>query len=164
MNVPGTSGAAAVTEAVTAGACRMMRDMGYSPLREFKLSSGRRADIGGLNRRGRIAIVEVKASVADLRGDAKWRDYLAHCDCFYFAVAEDFPSHILDEACFLPERTGLIIADRFGGVVRRLGREEPMNAARRKVETLRFARRAADRLHHLSETESAPGPLFLTLR
>lgn len=160
MNIPGTLPAAIVTEAVTAGACRLMRDMGFSPLTEFKLGSGRRADIGGLNGRGRMAIVEVKASVSDLRGDSKWTDYLAYCDCFYFAVAEDFPLAIFEEPAFLPDRAGLMITDRFGGVVRRLAREEPMNAARRRSETLRFARRAAGRLHRLSEAAATQNPLF----
>jgi hypothetical protein len=141
----------ALTEAVTLGACRLMRDMGFSPMMEVKLGNGRRADIAGLNRRGRIAIVEVKTSLADLKGDAKWPEYLAFCDCFYFAVPEGFALAVLAEPAFLPERTGLIVADRFGGAVRRLAAEVPMNGARRRVETLAFARRAAGRLHRQVE-------------
>lgn len=164
MNYMGTSGdmkqpVSALTEAVTLGACRLMRDMGFSPLTEVKLGNGRRADIAGLNRRGKLAIVEVKASLVDLRGDAKWPDYLAFCDCFYFAVPEQFSVSVLDEDVFLPERTGLIIADRFGGVVRRMAAEVPMNAARRRVETLAFARRAAGRLHRQVIGESLPAAL-----
>jgi hypothetical protein len=128
MNIIGTSGvvgqkAAPLTEAVTLGACRLMRDMGFSPM------------------------MEVKTSLADLRGDAKWPEYLAFCDCFYFAVPEGFALAVLEEQMFLPERAGLIVADRFGGAVRRMAAEVPMNGARRRVETLAFARRAAGRLH-----------------
>lgn len=152
-----------VTAAVTEGACRLMRDMGFSPLTEFKLGNGRRADIAAINRRGMLAIVEVKASQADIQADGKWPDYLAFCDCFYFAVPENFPLAILDEAAHRPERTGVIVADRFGGAVRRPAPEMKMNAARRRTETLRFARKAAMRLHRevYGDADTAPMPLVL---
>ena len=152
-----------VTEAVTLGTCRLMREMGFSPLTEFKLGNGRRADIAAINRRGMLTIAEVKATPDDFRADRKWPDYLAFCDCFYFAVPESFPLSLLDDTAGWPERTGIIVADRFGGAVRRPAPEVKMNAGRRRTETLRFARKAAARLHrHLyGEGEMAPQPLIL---
>jgi hypothetical protein len=49
-------------------------------------------------------------------------------------------------ADFAPDRTGLIIADRFDAEVLREAPWTALNAARRRVETLRFARRAAGRV------------------
>lgn len=130
------SGAAAITR----GAGRLLRDMGFEVLEEFKLTSRRRADIAGLDRKGRFVIVEVKSSLADFRADAKWPDYLAHCDAFYFAVADDFPADIL------PADEGLIIADAFHGAIQRPAAERPMNGNRRRHQILSFAQQAARRL------------------
>lgn len=136
------------------GVSRMLRSMGYTPLAEFKLSSSRRVDVAGLNRRGMMAAVEIKTTLADLKGDQKWSEYLPYCDCFYFAVPPTFPQEVFRDETFLPERTGLVIADRFNGQVVREAAEVRMNAARRRTETLRFARKAAGRLHRLDD----PGP------
>ena len=78
--------------------------------------------------------------MADFRGDSKWQDYLPFCDRFYFAVGEDFPQDLI------PEETGLIIADAYGGAILREPAYEKLAAARRKAVTLRFARLAAARL------------------
>ena len=94
---------------VSRGVCRLLADLGYATITEFTLKNGRRADVAGLDKRGKIIIVEVKSSAADFRSDAKWPEYLEHCDEFFFAVAEDFPHDIL------PAEHGLIIADRWGG-------------------------------------------------
>jgi hypothetical protein len=107
--------------------------------------NGRRADVVGIDRAGRLAIAEIKSCQADFDADGKWSDYLPFCDLFYFAVADDFPRAIL------PEGEGLIIADGFGGAVVRDSVERPLAAARRKAVTLRFARQAAARMAYLLE-------------
>ena len=53
-----SSGAAALAR----GVGRLLHDMGYASLTEFRLSSGRRADVAGLDRKGVIIIVENRAS------------------------------------------------------------------------------------------------------
>lgn len=128
-----------VTAALTRGVCRLFRDLDYAPLQEFKLANGRRADVAALDRRGRLAIVEVKSCRADFESDMKWAEYLGYCDLFYFAVDRTFP------CALLPASEGLIVADAYGGAIMRDAEERPMNAARRKAVTLRFARQAARR-------------------
>jgi hypothetical protein len=137
--------APAQTVAVTRGAHRLMFDMGYDCLGEFTFRSGRRADLIGMNRAGRIAIVEVKVSVADFRGDTKWQDYLEWCDAFYFAVPGEFPHDLL------PADHGLIVADAWGGEVLRPSFAGAIHASRRKALTLQFGRVAARRLAGLDD-------------
>lgn len=124
---------------LTRGVARLFRDLGLAPLPEFSMPNGRRADIAGLDQKGRFVIAEIKSCAADFTADGKWRDYLPFCDAFYFAVAEAFPREML------PCEEGLIIADGFGGAVLRAAVERPLAAARRKAVTLRFARQAAAR-------------------
>jgi hypothetical protein len=131
---------------VARGVGRLFASMGISSLTEFPLGSGRRVDMAGLDGKGRLCVVEIKVSVADLRADRKWTDYLDYCDQFYFAVPEAFPRTLLEQEPYLPGRAGLIIANRFEAACLRGASAVPMNAARRKAETLRFARRAAERL------------------
>lgn len=123
------------------GVGRLLADMGYGVLTEFKLAGGRRVDVIGLNDRSEFAIVEIKSSVADFRSDRKWRDYLPFCDRFYFAVAADFPRAILPEGC------GIIVADGYGAAIRRPAEEAAVNAARRRRQLVRFALAASSRLH-----------------
>jgi len=47
---------------------------------------------------------------------------------------------------YLPEKRGLIVADRYDAVLAREAAYRPLAAARRKSELLHFARRAARRL------------------
>lgn len=123
------------------GVSHLFHDLGFCVLVEFPLGTGRRVDVAGLHRDGAIAIAEVKTTVTDFRADKKWPEYLAFCDRFYFAVPEGFPFDVL------PERAGLIVADRFGGsVLRPAPAAEAVAPARRKAFTLRFARTAAFRL------------------
>ena len=125
------------------GVCRLLEALGYVPLFEVPLASGRRADVLGLAASGRFAIAEVKSSLADFRTDQKWQDYRPHCDRFYFAVPSGFPREVL------PRDTGLIIADRFGA---ELIREAPLNemtASVRRRQAVRFGRVAANRLRFL---------------
>lgn len=126
-----------ITAQVTRGAARLLADLGHAPLAEVTLPNGRRADLMGLDRKGRILIVEVKSSIEDFRTDAKWGEYLPYCDAFAFAVAPEFPREIL------PDEPGLIICDGFGGAVLREPPSTPLAGARRKALTLAFARLAA---------------------
>ena len=112
---------------------------------EVALPNGRRADLMAIDSKGRLAIVEIKISKADLLQDGKWRDYLEYCDRFFWAVPEALCA-ILEGDRFLPSEAGLLVADRYDAVILREAVDRPLAAARRKAETLRFARRAARRL------------------
>lgn len=137
-----------VTAALTRGVARLFVDLGFLPLPEFTLVNGRRADLMGLDDRGRFVIAEIKSCRADFEADAKWEDYLDYCDAFYFAVASDFPNELL------PAEEGLIIADAFGGAIIRAAAERPLAAARRKAVTLRYARQAASRAYFARDPQS----------
>lgn len=99
----------------------------------------------GIDAKGKLTIVEIKVSKADLTGDAKWTDYLDYCDQFFWAVPPTLAG-LLDEDRFLPDTAGVIVADRYDAAVIREAPDRPLAAARRKAELLRFARRAARRL------------------
>jgi len=142
---------------VRRGTCRLLVRAGVAPLAEVPLGGGRRADILGIDAQGRLTLVEIKVSLADLRGDRKWPEYLDYCDRFFWAVPPGFPLGLFDTPDFQPDRTGLIIADRFDGEDVRAAPWVPLNTSRRKAETLRFARRAALRLQGLSDPDQAVG-------
>ncbi len=84
---------------------------GYSPILEFTLPNGRRLDVAAMGPGGEMLGVEIKVALADLRGDSKWPEYLDYCDLFYFAIPPDFPPE------HVPQQTGLIVADRYGGAI-----------------------------------------------
>jgi len=140
---------------VARGTLRLLHAMGWAGLREVPLPNGRCADIQALGPGGRIAIVEIKVSLADLRGDAKWPEYLPWCDRFYWAVPPGFPLAPFADAERGVGRTGLIVADAFGGAVLAEPVEVALAGARRRAETLRFATRAAGRV-----MAAADGGLF----
>ena len=83
---------------------------------------------------------------ADLRGDGKWPDSLESCDRFFWAVPAGFNLSPFEEDHFRPDCCGLMVADRYDAAILREAPVRPLPAARRKVETLRFARRAARRI------------------
>lgn len=112
---------------------------------EVPLANGRRADLMALDSKGCFTIVEIKVSRADLLGDGKWIDYLDHCDRFFWAVPPSLAT-LLEQERFLPGEAGLIVADRYDAAILRAAAHRPLAPARRKAETLRFARRAARRL------------------
>lgn len=118
---------------------------GFACLCEVPLGNGRRADLVGIGARGEVALVEVKVSAADLRGDRKWTDYLDYCDEYWWAVPEGPLAGIVADAAYLPDRSGLLIADGYEAAVIRPAPVVPLNAARRRAELLRFARCAAHR-------------------
>ncbi len=146
---------AALTTDVLRGTCRWLLRAGISPLAEVPLGNGRRADILGLDGAGRLTLIEIKVSLADLRGDRKWPEYLDHGDRFFWAVPAGLPLDDLYAPAFRPDETGLLVADRFDAELLRDAPWRPMNAARRKAETLNLARRAANRWLGLVDPESA---------
>ena len=113
---------------------------------EVPLPNGRRADMMAIDSSGMITIVEIKVSRADLLGDCKWPDYLEYCDHFFWAVPAGFDLAPFEQPCFEPGVCGLLVADRYDAAVLREAPLRKLAAARRKAETLRFARRAARRL------------------
>jgi len=136
---------------VARSVCRLLFRQGIVGQCEVPLGNGRRADVIGIDEAGRITLVEVKVSLADLRSDAKWPEYLDYCDRFFWAVPDEFALDTFDDPRFMPDRAGLIVADRYDAAVVREAASVPLNAARRKAETLRFARRAAQRLLWISD-------------
>jgi hypothetical protein len=124
-----------------------LRSLGFSPLAELPLPSGRRADLVALNERGDIWIVEIKSSLADLRADSKWEDYRFHCDRLFFAFTRDLPCEIF------PPDTGLIVADAYGAHMHCEAPEHRLPAATRKAMMLRFATTAAQRLARLADPD-----------
>jgi hypothetical protein len=140
---------------VLRGTCRWLLRAGVSPLAEVPLAGGRRADILGVDAAGRLTLVEIKISLADLRGDRKWPDYLDHCDRFFWAVPAGLPLDDLLTPAFRPVETGLIVADRFDAEVVRDAPWQTLNAARRKAITLNLARRAAIRWLSLIDPDGA---------
>ncbi len=99
---------------------------------------------------GTMLGVEIKVSVADLKGDLKWPEYLEFCELFYFAIPPDFPDR------HVPPGTGLIVADRYGGAIIRPAMRAPLHASRRKAVTLGFAKVAAERLAAVLELADNP--------
>ncbi|WP_258046804.1 MmcB family DNA repair protein [Sphingomonas folli] len=153
VDSPGPLCAADVARGVT----RMLLRHELTAIPEVPLDGGRRADLMALDQRGQLVIVEIKVSRADLLGDGKWQDYLAHCDRFYWAVPAGFDAAPIDGPAFLPERTGLIVADRYDAAIVREARTEPLPAHVRKRCTLAFARRAARRLIAAHDPEAVQG-------
>lgn len=138
---------------VARGVSRLFMRHDLLSIAEVPLGNGRRVDLFALSPKGIVTIVEIKISKADLLGDGKWTDYLDYCDQFFWAVPQGFELALLDRAALKPERTGLIVADRYDAAIIREPQLTSLSAARRKVETLRFARRAARRLLTTIEAE-----------
>lgn len=138
---------------VARGVSRMFLRHDLLSIAEVPLGNGRRVDLFALSPKGLVTIVEIKVSKADLLGDSKWTDYLDYCDRYFWAVPQGFDLALLDRTIMQPERTGLIVADRYDAAIVREAMSVPLSPARRKVETLRLARRAARRLLNAIETE-----------
>ena len=121
---------------------------------EVPLPNNRRADMVAIDAAGLITIVEIKVSRADLLGDGKWTDYLDHCDRFFWAVPGGFDASPLDGELFQPERSGVIVADRYDAAIMREAATVAMPAPVRKACTLAFARRAGRRLLGLTDPDA----------
>lgn len=142
---------------VARGVCRMLLRHDCVAIPEVPLHDGRRADLMALDARGNLIIVEIKVSRADLLGDGKWTDYLAHCDRFFWAVPPGFDLAPFEQPGFLPERCGVIVADRYDAAIVREAFTVPLPSPTRKKCTLAFARRAARRLLSVLDPEVEAG-------
>ncbi len=138
---------------IVRGVTRMLLRHDLVAVPEMALDGGRRADLMAVDARGALVIVEIKVSRADLLGDGKWPDYLAYCDRFYWAVPAGFDTGPLESPAFLPERCGVIVADRYDATIIREAHTVPLAAPIRKRMTLHLARRAARRLVALADPE-----------
>ncbi|HEX4847335.1 MAG TPA: MmcB family DNA repair protein [Novosphingobium sp.] len=132
-------------QAVARGICRLFARNDIWCIPEMPLRSNRRADLMGIDAKGQLVIVEIKVSRADLLGDAKWTDYLEHCDRFYWGLAPELDRACMETEAFLPERCGLIVADGYDAEILRPAATVALNAARRKAEVERLARTALRR-------------------
>ncbi len=139
----------AVTAALARGVLRHLVQSGHAPLAEVPLPDGRRADVMALGPDGRITIIEIKSCPADYLTDRKWQAYAAFCDCFAFAVSEEFPLDLL------PEEPGILVADAYDAVQVRPMQTFALASARRRSLHLRFARLAAFRSLGLAEEQAA---------
>jgi hypothetical protein len=122
---------------IARGVCRLLASHDFAPLCEVVPAPGLRVDVMALGPKGEVWVVECKSGLPDLRADRKWQGYLDWCDRYFWAVEPGFPVEAL------PEGSGLILADAFGGEIARWGEERPLAGARRRALTLRFARLAA---------------------
>jgi len=141
------------------GVCRCLADHGFACVTELVPKPGLRVDVMALGRKGEIWVVECKSGRADFTSDRKWQGYLDYADRFFWAVDADFPTEIL------PADSGLIVADRFGAEILRMGTEAKLAPARRKAVTQGFARTAALRLQGRSDPglPLAPDPAGITV-
>jgi hypothetical protein len=141
--------------AVARGICRLFARNDIWCLAEMPLRNGRRADLMGIDARGRIVIVEIKVSKADLLGDAKWTDYLDYCDRFFWGLCAGLDHVLVDGEGFLPDRCGVIVADGYDAEIVRPAPSLPLAAARRKLEVERLARTALRRMVAGSDPHTA---------
>ncbi|MEM9575932.1 MAG: MmcB family DNA repair protein [Pseudomonadota bacterium] len=129
------------------GVSRLMVSHGFACVEELVPTRGLRVDVMALGGKGEIWIIECKSGRSDFQTDTKWQGYLEWCDRFFWAVDSDFPTELL------PDATGLIIADAYGGEILRMGAEQKVAAARRKALVQKFGVTAARRLHSLRDPE-----------
>lgn len=142
--------------AVSRGICRLFARNDIWCMPEMPLRCGRRADLMGIDAKGRIIIVEIKVSRADLLGDGKWPDYLDYCDLFYWGLPPQLDRSPLEGEAFLPQRCGVIVADGYDAEILRPAASAPLAAARRKVEVERLARASLRRMVVAGDPQCAP--------
>lgn len=128
------------TVAVRRAAARLCLLMGWAPVHEMTLPSGRRADIMALRPDGGFVCIEVKSGQRDFETDTKWPEYRDFCDALFFAVDADFPGGLI------PEEAGLIVVAEREAVVVREAPAHPLAPSRRRAVLQRFAVLAAMRL------------------
>ena len=124
---------------------RLCLRLGWAPLHEVPLPSGRRADIIALRPDGCFACIEVKSGPRDFLTDLKWQDYRAFADELFFAVDVDFPQDLL------PAETGLIVAAGLEAELVRDSPAHPLSGARRRALLHHLALLAAGRMARLED-------------
>ena len=127
------------------GVCRALRGYGFACVEEFVPAPGLRVDVLALGPKAEVWVVECKSGRADFCADRKWQGYLDWCDRFFWAVGPGFPEDLL------PDGTGLIRADAWGGEIVRMGATTPLPGARRQALVRAVARHAALRLQALRD-------------
>lgn len=127
------------------GVARHLAHLGMATIEEFVPTRGLRMDVVALGPKDEIWVIECKSSRADFQSDHKWQNYLEWCDRFFWAVDERFPTDLL------PTETGLLMADAYDAEILRMGAEDKLAAARRKVIVRKFATHAARRLQALRD-------------
>ena len=132
-------------QVIARGAARHLASLGFACVEEMVPTRGLRLDILALGPKGELWVVECKSSRADFTSDGKWHHYLEWGDRFFWAVGADFPTELL------PEASGLIVADGYGGEILRMPEETRLAGARRAAVTRRFAQHAARRLQALRD-------------
>lgn len=142
--------------AVARGISRLFARNGVWCLPEMPLRNGRRADLMGIDERGHVIVVEIKVARGDLLGDAKWPDYLDHCDRFYWGLPPGLDRACLETSAYRPECCGIIAADAYDAEIIRPAPLRPLAAARRKVEVERLARTALRRQVCATDPACAP--------
>ena len=130
---------------VARGICRLFARNDIWAIGEMPLRNGRRADLMGIDAKGGIVIVEIKTARGDLMGDAKWPDYLDHCDRFFWGLPPELDRACLDGPDYRPEYCGVIVADEYDAEIVRPAPSHPLAPARRKAEIERLARTALRR-------------------
>ncbi|WP_284123973.1 MmcB family DNA repair protein [Parerythrobacter aestuarii] len=142
--------------AVARGIMRLFARNDIWCLPEMPLRGGRRADLMGVDPKGQVIIVEIKVARGDLLGDAKWPDYLEHCDRFYWGVAPHLDRSPLESEAYQPDCCGVIIADGYDAEIVRPAPTRALAAARRKVEVERMARIAMRRMTVMADEACQP--------
>lgn len=138
-------GDARTARAVARGISRLFARNDIWCIPEMPLRSGRRADLMGIDAKGHVIIVEIKVAKADLLGDAKWTDYLDHCDRFFWGLHPALDRACMEAEAFRPECCGLIVADGYDAEILRPAPTLALAPARRKVEVELLARTALRR-------------------
>ncbi|MFC3098405.1 MmcB family DNA repair protein [Alteraurantiacibacter palmitatis] len=141
--------------AVARGIGRLFARNGIWVIPEMPLRNGRRADLMGLDAKGRIVIVEIKTARGDLMGDGKWPDYLDFCDRFFWGLPPELDRACLEGEDFRPDLCGVIVADEYDAEIIRPAPSHPLAPARRKVEVERLARAAMRRHAVLTDPHCA---------
>lgn len=141
---------------VARGIMRLFARNGIWCLAEMPLRNGRRADLMGVDEKGRVVIVEIKVARGDLLGDGKWPDYLDFCDRFYWGVPPGLDRGPLESEGYRPDCCGVIVADGYDAEILRPAPLHPLAPARRKCEIERLARTALRRLTVGADPHCAP--------
>jgi len=149
------SASAIGADAVARGIERLFARNDIWCLREMPLRNNRRADLMGLDAKGKIVIVEIKVARADLLGDTKWPEYLDYCDQFFWGLSAELDPAVLHTAPYRPECCGLIVADGYDAEIIKPAPMHSLNPARRRKEIERLARTALRRHAALIEPRFA---------
>ncbi|MCL6250028.1 MmcB family DNA repair protein [Altererythrobacter sp. KTW20L] len=157
LRTPPLAGASGLRSlAVARGIGRLFARNDIWMIPEMPLRNGRRADLMGVDPKGRIVIVEIKCARGDLMGDGKWPDYLDFCDRFFWGLPPELDRACLEGEDFRPDLCGVIVADEYDAEIIRPAPSQPLAPARRKVEVERLARAALRRHQVLLDPQCEP--------